>query len=184
MSQPTKILLLYAHPESQDSVANQVLLQAAQPLQHVTVRDLYAEYPDFFIDIQYEQQLLREHQIIVFQHPLYTYSCPALLKEWLDRVLSRDLARAFGGRALAGKYWRSVITTGEPEMSYRIGGYNRYPLEELLRPFELTAAMCHMHWLPPLIVYWARRQRTEILLDHASSYMDWLSNPLAEKEDN
>jgi glutathione-regulated potassium-efflux system ancillary protein KefG len=51
--------------------------------------------------------------VIVFQHPLYTYSCPALLKEWLDRVLSRGFASGPGGNQLAGKYWRSVITTGE-----------------------------------------------------------------------
>ena len=51
MSQPPKVLLLYAHPESQDSVANRVLLQPVQQLEHVTVHDLYAHYPDFFIDI-------------------------------------------------------------------------------------------------------------------------------------
>lgn len=68
MSQPPKVLLLYAHPESHDSVANRVLLRPAQQLEHVTVHDLYAHYPDF-IDIHHEQQLLREHQVIVFQHP-------------------------------------------------------------------------------------------------------------------
>ena len=86
MSQPAKVLLLYAHPESQDSVANRVLLKPATQLSNVTVHDLYAHYPDFFIDIPREQALLREHEVIVFQHPLYTYSCPALLKEWLDRA--------------------------------------------------------------------------------------------------
>ncbi len=49
MSQPPKVLLLYAHPESQDSVANRVLLQPAQQLEHVTVHDLYAHYPDFLL---------------------------------------------------------------------------------------------------------------------------------------
>lgn len=178
MSQPPKVLLLYAHPESQDSVANRVLLQPAQQLENVTVHDLYAHYPDFFIDIHHEQQLLRDHQVIVFQHPLYTYSCPALLKEWLDRVLSRGFASGMGGNALAGKYWRSVITTGEPEGAYRTGGYNRFPIEDILRPFELTAAMCHMHWLTPILVYWARRQKPEVLSSHASAYGDWLRNPL------
>ncbi len=96
MSQPPKVLLLYAHPESPDSVANRVLLQQAQQLEHVTVHDLYAHYPDFFIDIHREQQLLREHKVIVFQHPLYTYSCPALLKEWMDRVLARGFASGAG----------------------------------------------------------------------------------------
>lgn len=40
MSQPPKVLLLYAHPESHDSVANRVLLRPAQQLEHVTVHDL------------------------------------------------------------------------------------------------------------------------------------------------
>lgn len=68
MSQTAKVLLLYAHPESQDSVANRVLLEPALQLPNVTVHDLYAHYPDFFIDIAYEQDLLRQHEVIVFQH--------------------------------------------------------------------------------------------------------------------
>lgn len=96
MSQTAKVLLLYAHPESQDSVANRMLLKPATQLSNVTVHDLYAHYPDFFIDIPYEQELLRQHDVIVFQHPLYTYSCPALLKEWLDRVLSRGFSSGVG----------------------------------------------------------------------------------------
>ncbi|KAA3669169.1 glutathione-regulated potassium-efflux system ancillary protein KefG [Pectobacterium carotovorum subsp. carotovorum] len=182
MSQPPKILLLYAHPEPQDSVANRILLQPAQQLANVTVHDLYAHYPDFFIDIHHEQQLLREHQVIVFQHPFYTYSCPALLKEWLDRVLSRGFANGIGGNALAGKYWRSVITTGEPEDAYHPDGSNRYSMEDLLRPFELTAAMCRMHWMHPMIIYWARRLQPDVLSSQAKAYGEWLSSPLPEEE--
>ncbi|MGN2014956.1 NAD(P)H-dependent oxidoreductase, partial [Yersinia enterocolitica] len=81
--------------------------------------------------------------------------------------------------ALTGKYWRSVITTGEPEGAYRAGGYNRYPMEDILRPFELTAAMCHMHWMNPMIIYWARRQKPEVLASHAQAYAQWLQSPLA-----
>lgn len=183
MSQLPKVLLLYAHPESQNSVANRILLRPAQHLEHVTVHDLYAHYPDFFIDIHYEQQLLCRHQIIVFQHPLYTYSCPALLKEWLDRVLSRGFSSGVDGNALAGKFWRSVITTGETEAAYSTDGDNRYPLEDILRPFELTAAMCRMHWLKPMIVYWARRQKPEFLMGQAKSYAAWLSDPLSNQGD-
>ncbi|WP_143354670.1 NAD(P)H-dependent oxidoreductase [Escherichia coli] len=142
MSQPAKVLLLYAHPESQDSVANRVLLKPATQLSNVTVHDLYAHYPDFFIDIPREQALLREHEVIVFQHPLYTYSCPALLKEWLDRVLSRGFASGPGGN-------------------------------------QLAAGMCRMHWLSPIIIYWARRQSAQELASHARAYGDWLANPLS-----
>ncbi|MEC5343857.1 glutathione-regulated potassium-efflux system ancillary protein KefG [Brenneria populi] len=179
MSQPPKILLLYAHPESQDSVANRVLLQPARQLDHVTVHDLYAHYPDFFIDIYHEQQLLREHQIIVFQHPFYTYGCPALLKEWFDRVLSRGFANGVGGNALAGKHWRTVITTGEPEEAYRSGGKNHYPMEDFLRPFEMTASLCRMHWIKPMIVYCARRLPPDVLSSHELAYAQWLAAPFA-----
>ncbi|AUG99152.1 glutathione-regulated potassium-efflux system ancillary protein KefG [Pectobacteriaceae bacterium CE70] len=182
MSQPPKILLLFAHPESQDSVANKLLLESAQYLGHVTVHDLYAHYPDFFIDIHHEQQLLREHQIIVFQHPLYTYSCPALLKEWQDRVLCRGFANGIGGNALAGKYWRSVVTTGEPLEAYQPGGINRFYMSDVLRPFEMTAAMCHMRWMEPMVIYWARRLPRHVLLSHARLYEKWLSSPLTTGE--
>lgn len=84
-----------------------------------------------------------------------------------------------GGNALASKYWRSVLTTGEPEGAYCSGGYNRYSMGDILRPFELIAAMCHMHWLTPILVYWARRQKPEVLVEsHAKAYGDWLRNPL------
>lgn len=47
MAHSPKVLLIYAHPESPSSVANQLLLQAARRLSNVTVHDLYAHYPDF-----------------------------------------------------------------------------------------------------------------------------------------
>ncbi|EKN3985955.1 glutathione-regulated potassium-efflux system ancillary protein KefG, partial [Yersinia enterocolitica] len=51
--------------------------------------------------------------------------------------------------------------------------------EDILRPFELTAAMCHMHWMSPMIIYWARRQKPEVLASHAQAYAQWLQSPLA-----
>lgn len=181
MSSTPNILVLYAHPESQDSVVNQELIQSARDLPHVTVHDLYAAYPDFFIDIYHEQQLLRQHDIIVFQHPLYTYSCPALLKEWFDRVLTRVFASENGEHALEGKYWLSVITTGEPEAAYHHNGFNRYPMSEIIRPFELTAKSCRMHWLNPMIIYCARRQKKAVMKAVVEAYQQWLAQPLPQE---
>ncbi|MGL5799850.1 MAG: NAD(P)H-dependent oxidoreductase, partial [Plesiomonas sp.] len=64
---PPKVLLIVAHPEPQESVANQALLTQIGALGNVTVHDLYAKYPDFFIDVKQEQALLREYELIVFQ---------------------------------------------------------------------------------------------------------------------
>lgn len=181
MSSAPKVLLIYAHPEAHDSVVNRQLLRAARPLEQVTVHDLYATYPDFFIDIEREQQLLRAHDIIVFQYPLYTYNCPSLLKEWLDRVLSRGFASGMGESALDGKYLRCVVTTGEPETAYQPQGLNRYPLSAIMLPFELVAQTCHMHWLSPLVIYHARRQPKAILETFSKAYTDWLDQPLPKE---
>ncbi|MFM2588675.1 glutathione-regulated potassium-efflux system ancillary protein KefG [Vibrio sp. TBV020] len=176
-SDTPKVLVIYAHPESRDSVANQMMLKKIESLEHVTVHDLYAHYPDFFIDVNAEHQLLNDHDVIVFHHPLYMYSCPALLKEWMDRVLGKGFA--FGnGEALKGKYWRSVITTGGKEEAFGQGGYNRYPLSEILQPFELTAALCQMFWIEPLVLYWARNVSEMERYQHAERYRQWLNDPL------
>lgn len=179
MPQPPKVLLLFAHPESQDSVANRVLLQPARQLQNVTVHDLYAHYPDFFIDINLERHLLATHQVIVFQHPLYTYSCPALLKEWFDRVISRGFINSAGETLLSGKYWRSVITTGDPATAYRHDGQHRTTLAEILCPLTLTARLCQMHWMSPIVVYAARHIAPEKLERYVQAYREWLTAPLA-----
>nr|WP_086940686.1 glutathione-regulated potassium-efflux system ancillary protein KefG [Thaumasiovibrio occultus] len=171
-----RILIILVHPDPKQSVANKALLQFTHSLPHVTVHDLYAHYPDFFIDVTRERALLAAHDVIVFQHPMYMYSCPALLKEWLDRVLSKDYAHGEGS-ALAGKWWRSVITTGGAEQAFSEQGYNRYGIEEILRPFELIADLCQMHWISPMVVYWARRLSQAELAEKAIEYHQWLHAP-------
>ncbi|MDN3608868.1 glutathione-regulated potassium-efflux system ancillary protein KefG [Vibrio ostreicida] len=176
LSDTVKVLVIYAHPESRSSVANQMMLKRISSLEHVTVHDLYAHYPDFFIDVNAEQRLLLEHHVIVFQHPLFMYSCPALLKEWMDRVLGKDFA--FGkGEALKGKVWRSVITTGGNKDAFGHDGYNKYPLSEILQPFELSAALCRMHWIEPLVLYWSRNVSDNERSQHAELYHQWLQDP-------
>ena len=61
-------------------------------MEGVRLHDLYEAYPDFLIDVEAEQALLLEHDVIVFQHPVYWYSSPAILKEWQDLVLEHGFA--------------------------------------------------------------------------------------------
>ncbi|WP_258875145.1 NAD(P)H-dependent oxidoreductase [Paenibacillus sp. VMFN-D1] len=49
---------------------------------------LYKEYPNENIDFKHEQELLRSHDRIVFQFPLYGYSTPPLMKMWVDEVFT------------------------------------------------------------------------------------------------
>jgi len=84
---PNHVLILFAHPALEKSRVNRRLVAAVQGLEGVTFHDLYEAYPDFYIDVKHEQRLLEAHDIIAFQHPLYWYSTPSLLKEWQDLVL-------------------------------------------------------------------------------------------------
>ena len=77
----SRVLVLFAHPALEKSRVNRHLLRAIEGLPDVTVHDLYEEYPDFQIDAEREQELLRTHDVIVLQHPFYWYSAPALVKE-------------------------------------------------------------------------------------------------------
>ena len=148
-----KVLILFAHPAFQKSRANRRLVDAVQNLDGVTFRDLYELYPDFNIQVAKEQQLLLDHDVIVFQHPFYWYSSPALLKEWQDLVLEHGFAYGKDGTALKDKWLLTMITTGGGEEAYRHEGYNHFTIPELLQPFEQTAWLCKMLYLPPFVVH-------------------------------
>lgn len=144
-----KVLVLFAHPVFQTSLVNKTLLAAIPDSANITFHDLYETYPNFLIDVHYEQQLLNEHDVIVFQHPLYWFSCPAILKEWMDLVLEHGYAYGTNGKALENKIFASVISTGGDIANYK-GDRN---IRDLLKPFEFTAKLCNMHYLPPFITY-------------------------------
>ncbi|MES9989188.1 MAG: NAD(P)H-dependent oxidoreductase [Candidatus Thiodiazotropha endolucinida] len=151
-----RILLLLAHPSLNRSEANRPMAEAVVDIDGITLIDLYAEYPDFQIDIDREQQRLLEHDVIIFQHPLYWYSTPAILKEWQDLVLEHDFAYGSNGTALHGKIFFNALTAGGIEAAYRSEGYNHFTIRELLHPLEQTALLCGMTYLPPFALFGSR----------------------------
>lgn len=60
------VLVLYAHPAHRASRANRMLRDGVEGMPGVSVHDLYESYPDFFIDVRREQDLLAAHDAIVF----------------------------------------------------------------------------------------------------------------------
>lgn len=147
-----KILLLFAHPRFERSRVNKALIEKVRRKEGVTFHDLYERYPDFNIDVVMEKSLLAKHDIIIWHHPFYWYSCPPLLKQWIDVVLEYKWAYGPEGNALQGKQVMSVITTGGTTKVYCAEGANNYPVNEFLRPFEQTARLCGMEYLPPFAV--------------------------------
>ena len=171
-----KTLILFCHPALETSRANRALIEAVRGLEGVTFHDLYEEYPDFHINIEREKELMEDHQRVVWQHPFFWYSTPALMKEWFDVVLNYGWAYGKGGTALYGKRVKSVVTTGASKEAYCAGGHNRYMMDELLRPIEQTAVLCGMTWLEPLVFHNALHLEGEALKAACNTYRDWLQN--------
>ena len=146
------ILILFGHPAFRRSTINAALRDAVETLDGVTFHDLYASYPDFLIDVRHEQQLCENHEIIIFQHPFYWYSTPAIVKEWFDLVLEHAWAYGSTGNALEGKITFQALTAGGSKENYCADGLNLFTIRELTTPFRATANLCGMDWLPPFAV--------------------------------
>lgn len=157
-----RILVLFAHPVLERSRVNRRLIHEARAIEGVTVHDLYEAYPTMDIDAKREQRLLLGHDVIVFQHPFYWYSCPAILKEWQDLVLEHGWAYGHNGTQLRGKLTLNAITTGGPETAYHKNGYNRFTVRELLAPWDQTAHLCGMRYLAPFAIHAALRVTCDV----------------------
>ena len=147
-----KILINFAHPAKARSNVNKALRKAVEGLENVTINDLYANYPDFMIDVKKEQDLCETHDVIIFQHPFYWYSTPAIMKEWLDLVLEHGWAYGSSGKALHGKVFFQALSAGGEADTYKKDGYNKFTINELTSPYQATANLCGMKWLPPFAV--------------------------------
>ena len=148
-----KILILFAHPAMHKSRVNKKLTRAVSDIEGVTLHNLYEEYPDFHIDVEREKQLLLDHDVIVWHHPFYWYSAPAMIKEWIDLVLQHGFAYGRTGTALKGKKAMTVITSGGRREAYQEGGYSSYTINQFLAPFRQTAKLCNMDYYPPFAVH-------------------------------
>jgi glutathione-regulated potassium-efflux system ancillary protein KefF len=164
MSSPPTILVLAAHPDLRHSRVNRALMQTGQSFDNVTVRDLYALYPDHVIDVPAEQALAAQADLIVWLHPIHWYSMPPLMKLWLDEVLALNWAYGPGGNTLRGKDLWLVATTGGTEDAYSPQGYNRYFFDAFL-PLVLHGA----HVVPRSAV----EAHVEVYRNRLSTYPNW-----------
>jgi glutathione-regulated potassium-efflux system ancillary protein KefF len=158
------ILILQAHPYPSRSRATEALLAAIRDLPNVEIRSLYDLYPDFDIDIEAEQVAMSRAGLVVWLHPIYWYSVPAMLKHYFDVVLTRGWAYAAAGGsarmavpgagdALVGKHCLWVATTGGKASAYAAGQMHAMPFDEFAAPLMQTADFCGMVWTPPITLH-------------------------------
>ena len=169
-----RVLVLVAHPDLRRSNITCRLktsaLAAARPAPRIEVRDLYALYPDFAIDARAEQAAAAAADLIVWVHPIQWYAMPALMKLWVDEVFSLGWCYGPGGQALAGKDLWLVASTGARQDAYHPSGDNPHFFDAFLPPYEQTAALCGLRFLPPLLLHGAHTAPTATLEAHAELF--------------
>lgn len=132
-----KVLIISGHPSLETSVANkQILEELETKFDSMRLRRLDQLGYDF--DVAKEQEELSAADVIVLQFPNYWYSVPAIMKNYLDRVLTYGFAYGTGGDKLKGKKFFLSSTTGGAEDSYGPEGYNNFSVAELYHHLEQT----------------------------------------------
>jgi glutathione-regulated potassium-efflux system ancillary protein KefG len=176
MTHKHKIAILLFHPLLHKSRVNRELIRAVEDLEDVTLRIMYDLYPEFSIDVEVEQEMLLSHDLVVWQHPLYWYSSPSLLKEWIDIVLQHGFAYGREGKALAGKKVMTTISSGGKREIYKEGGIRKYTIRQLLAPFEQTVKLCNMEYLPPFVVHGTHLLDAQGISEAAGDYRRVISS--------
>ena len=185
---PARTLVIIAHPDL--SGASRVNRRWAAELDRFPdefdVRDLYALYPDGVLDeaaVAAERAALEEHDLIVFQFPVYWYSSPALLRTWTDAVYG--FGWAYGGdqaapgepgRKLAGKHFAFALSAGDIKANYCEAGTVGFTYSQIIIPFRATAnyvgATCDPE---PFVLFGTENGLTDEELEaNTTTYVEWL----------
>ena len=184
-----RALVVVAHPNlrTRSQVNRHWVEELERHPDEFCVHDLCAAYPTGALareDVAAEQALLGAHDVVVLQFPLYWYSCPALLRTWMDAVLSfgwayggdEGVAPGEPGRALAGKRLAVAVSAGDERANYAPDRPVGYALDEVLAPFWATFRYLETTYDPhAYALYGAEDDPSEAeLAQSARDYADWV----------
>ena len=167
-------LVVFADPSLHRSRISRRVADAVAGLPGVRVQDLYQLYPDFYIDVRRERELLKAAPLVVFVFQLAWYAMPALLKEWFDTVVKPEWAGRQPGR-LHGKSAFAAVACASSAADYRPGGLHGRPLADYLAPLEQSVRACGMDWLDPHVFYGADAIDADAAQQHADALRDLLA---------
>ena len=151
-----RVLVVVSHPNLAETsrVHKRWVSELAKHPDEFVVHDLYAEIPIeqhglVTLDAATtaaERELMLKHERIVYQFPVYWYSCPALLRTWMDSVYGfgwayggEQAAPGEPGRALAGKRFACAVSAGDIEANYCSRGTVGFTMDEVIIPFRAAA---------------------------------------------
>lgn len=133
--------MILAHPRLEDSIGNKIISSNLAD-NNTEIRHLDKLYPDFKIDIKAEQKALLSADIVIFQYPLFWYSMPAIMKEWIDQVIQYGFAFGKDSYNLENKKLIVSFTIGSP-----IKDYPQEVIQKIAFPFKGLASYCKLEYV-------------------------------------
>ena len=140
----------------------------------ILYKDIKTLYSDFKFDIKKEQEDILKADKIVFQFPLYWYTAPSILKQWVDDVFAYDFAFTYDKEGswtplhLVDKKFQMVVSVGGSKDEYDEMGID---IKKCLHSYATTAYVLGMQEENPYLIYgvdsikYTNEQLDEIALD-------------------
>ena len=109
-------------------------------------------------DIVEEIQKVKAADVILFHFPLWWHAPPAIVKGWLDRVLTKgtahDAEHIYSTGMYRGKAAGVAVCVGDPESYYRSDGVHKASVQQMLYPLlHGTLAYCGFNVFEPFVAY-------------------------------
>lgn len=145
-----------AHSNPKDSKINKKIKETLQNEEGIVYKDIKSLYSDFNFDIKKEQEDIINADKIVFQFPLYWYTAPSILKQWVDDVFAYDFAFTYAednswqALNLVGKEFQMIVSIGGDKEDYE--GIN-IKISDCLHSYSTTALVLGMKELDPYYIY-------------------------------
>jgi NAD(P)H dehydrogenase (quinone) len=135
-------------------------------------------------DIIEEQNKLLWSDFVILQFPLWWFSLPAILKGYIDRVMTVGFAYG-GGKwydtgGLSGRKAMLSLTTGGPEQSYTERGINGDIDSILFHINHGMLAFCGFKVVEPFIAWSAAHVGDEGRQEYIDAYRNKLQNIVSE----
>lgn len=148
-----KITVIAAHPAPQKSLANRLVLERfSELLPKAEIVSLAASYPDWYFDVEKEQQRLVAAGTLIFEFPVWWYAAPWTLLKYISDVFSYGFVY---GTAFALEKKKAILslTCGGGERSYTRDGLYHCTIDEIMLPLYATLRYCRLDFLGNVISY-------------------------------
>ena len=172
-----KTLIIVGHPNIEQSIINKRWIEELQKHQDIfTVHNIAEYYPDEKINVEKEQQLIEAHEKLVWQYPFYNINSPAILKKWIENVITFGWAFGPNGNKLENKSFALAISTGAKKNDFQLNGKYQASFEDLILPFKTIALHTKMNYKGYFALHDSRNISEKALETNSQEYVHFIMN--------